>query len=135
LPYTEDMSKNRPEGLKGRNIKPKAVVQDANLEASKWCFVRKLYMFLCPDNAPAHALYLRPANHPTANCWYSKQPLGHTTLSKTVAWLCTSAGIQGHKTNHSLRAGDGANCPLYLRGCVFLQDIKHSEKPFWTHPK
>ena len=102
--YTEDMSKNRPGGLKGRNIKPKAVVQHANLEASKWCFVRKLYMSLCPDNTPAHALYLRPANHPTANCWYSKQPLGHTTLSKTVARLCTSAGIQGHKTNHSLRA-------------------------------
>jgi len=106
LRYTEDVSKNRPGGLKGRNIKPKVVVQHANLEDSKRCFVRlfKLYMSLCPDNAPDHALYLRPANHPTANCWYSKQPLGHTTLSKTVARLCTSAGIQGHKTNHSLRA-------------------------------
>ena len=47
---------------------------------------------------------MRPADHPTANCWYSKIPLGHTKLSKTVARLCASAGIQGHKTNHSLRA-------------------------------
>ena len=47
---------------------------------------------------------MRPANHPTTSCWYSKQPLGHTKLSTTVARLCASAGIQGHKTNHSLRA-------------------------------
>lgn len=106
LRYTEDVSKNRPGWLKGRNIKPKVVVQHASLEDLKWCFVHlfKLYMSLCPDNALDHALYLRPANHPTANCWYSKQPLRHTTLSKTVARLCTCAGIHGHKTNHSLRA-------------------------------
>ena len=106
LRYTEDVSKNRPGGLKGRNIKPKVVLQHANLENPKRCFVRlfKLYMSLCPNNVPADAFYLRPAIHPTATCWYSKQPLGHTKLSKTVARLCSSAGIQGHKTNHSLRA-------------------------------
>ena len=106
LRYTEDVSKNRPGGLKGRNIKPKVVLQHANLENPKRCFVRlfKLYMSLRPNNVPADAFYLRPAIHPTATCWYSKQPLGHTKLSKTVARLCSSAGIQGHKTNHSLRA-------------------------------
>ena len=106
LRYTEDVSKNHPGGLKGQNIKPKVVLQHANLENPKRCFVRlfKLYMSLRPNNVPADAFYLRPAIHPTATCWYSKQPLGHTKLSKTVARLCSSAGIQGHKTNHSLRA-------------------------------
>ena len=32
LRYTEDVSKNRPGGLKGKNIKPKVVIQHANLE-------------------------------------------------------------------------------------------------------
>jgi len=47
--YTEDVSKNRPGGLKGRNIKPKVAVQHANLEDLKRCFMRlfKLYMSLC----------------------------------------------------------------------------------------
>ena len=61
-------------------------------------------MILCPTDGPEQAFYLRPANHPTTSCWYSKQPQGHTKLSTTVAWLCASAGIKGHKTNHSLRA-------------------------------
>ena len=37
-------------------------------------------------------------------CWYSRRPIGHDTLSKTLPRLCKSAGIQGYKTNHSLRA-------------------------------
>ena len=61
-------------------------------------------MILCPRDGPEHAFYLRPVNHPTTSCWYSKQPLSHTKLSTTVVRLCESAGIQGHKTNHSFRA-------------------------------
>ena len=30
-------------------------------------------------------------------------PVGHNTLSKTVHRLCNMAGINGYKTNHSLR--------------------------------
>ena len=106
LCYTEDVTKNRPGGLKGINMKPKVVVQHANLEDPQRCFERvfKLYRILCPRDGLEHAFYLRPAKHPTTNCWYSKQPSGHTKLFTTVARLCASAGIQGHKTNHSLRA-------------------------------
>ena len=106
LRYTEDISKNHPGGLKGRNIKPKIVVQHANLDNPQRCFVRlfKLYVSLCPSDAPPHAFYLRPAQRPSEHCWYSKFPLGHTTLSRTVARLCDLAGIPGFKTNHSLRA-------------------------------
>ena len=43
LMYTEDSSKNRPGGIKGRKQKPKVVIQHANLP--ECCFVRlyKLY--------------------------------------------------------------------------------------------
>ena len=59
LKYTEDVSKNRHGGLKGR-------------------------------------------------------PIGHDTLSKTLPRLYKSAGIQGYKTNHSLRAS--AATRLYRSG-------------------
>ncbi len=36
--------------------------------------------------------------------WYTSKPLGHNTLSKTICRLCKTAGIEGFKTNHSLRA-------------------------------
>lgn len=36
--------------------------------------------------------------------WYSSVPVGHNTLGNTVKKLCELAGIQGHHTNHSLRA-------------------------------
>ena len=106
LQYTDDISKNRPGGLKGRNINPKVVVQHANLENPQRCFARlfKLYHSLCPSDASSHAFHLRPAQRPSAHCWYSKFPLGHTTPSKIVAQLCALPGIPGFKTKHSLRA-------------------------------
>ena len=103
LRYTEDVSKNLPGGLKGRNVKPKVVIQHSNPSNPRRCFVRllKLYRSLCPKEAPDHAFYLRPSDSPSDTCWYTKAPLGHT---QTVSQLCKTAGIQGYKTNHSLRA-------------------------------
>lgn len=104
LKYTEDTSKNRPGGLKGRKMKPKVVIQYSNSDNPEKCIVRlfKKYTSLCPDEATA--LYLQPANKPTDAKWYTSKPLGHNTLSKTISRLCKSAGIEGFKTNHSLRA-------------------------------
>ena len=39
LKYMEDVSKNHPGGLKGRNITPKVVCHHANTENPKRCFV------------------------------------------------------------------------------------------------
>ena len=105
LKYTEDISKNRPGGLKGRKASPKFVIHHANTEVPERCFVRlyKLYMEKCPSDAPGHSFYLRPSTL-TSECWYYRFPLGHTTLSKTVSRLCQLCGIQGFKTYHSLRA-------------------------------
>ena len=36
--------------------------------------------------------------------WYSAVPIGKTLLMKRVKDICQRAGIQGNKTNHSLRA-------------------------------
>ena len=95
---------------------PKVVYHHSTVESPQRCFVRlfKLYLEKCPSNAPPHALYIRPASTPSTQCWYSRMPLGHTTLSKTVSRLCQSAGIPGYKTNHSLRAT--ATSRLYHSG-------------------
>ena len=116
LKYTEDLSKNHPGGLKGRKVAPKVVTHHANLDNPKRCFVRlfQRYRQLCPEDAPPHAFYLQPSRNPTSTCWYSKCLLGHTTLGKTVARLCKLAGIEGYKTNHSLRAT--ATSRLYQSG-------------------
>ena len=36
--------------------------------------------------------------------WYTAVPVGKHTLNSKVKVMCEIAGIQGHKTNHSLRA-------------------------------
>ena len=100
LIYTEDISKNRPGGIKGRQQKPKIVIHHANLEQPKCYFVRlKLYNSLCPKDCSADSLYLQPLSQPRADFWYSKQPYGHNHLAGTVARLCKKAGISGYKTN------------------------------------
>ena len=116
LLYTEDTSKNRPGGLKGRRMKPKVVRHHANTENPAWCFVRlfKLYRSLCPSDQPEDAFYLKPLSKPTPTCWYSKQPLGHNKHAQTVGRLCKAAGIQGFKTNHSLRVTNATR--LYASG-------------------
>ena len=35
--------------------------------------------------------------------WYQVTPVGHHTLANTVKRMCSSAGVDGYKTNHSLR--------------------------------
>ena len=116
LEYREDTSKNHPGGLKGKRIKPKVVRHHSNVENPNRCFVRlfKLYVSLCPKDAPKDAFYLRPLTNPTSSCWYSIQPIGRNKLAQTVSRLCSSAGIQGFKTNHSLRVTNATR--LYASG-------------------
>ena len=105
LRYTEDISKNNPGGLKGRKQKPKIGVQHENLENPTRCFVRlfRLYQSKCPPSRPKDAFYLKPLKNPTEQCWYTSRAIGHHTLDNTVSRMCKSAGIEGFKTNHSLR--------------------------------
>ena len=41
---------------------------------------------------------------PREDCWYTKSPIGNNTLARTLTNLFRDAGIEGHFTNHSLRA-------------------------------
>ena len=106
LKYTEDISKNRTGGLKGRKLKPKVVQHHDNPQNPERCFVRlfKRYQSLLPQERPKNTFYFQPLKTPTADCWFSSKPTGHNALEGTVAQLCQKAGIPGFRTNHSLRA-------------------------------
>ena len=76
------------------------------MENPSRCFVRlfKLYNELCPSDRPHDAFYLAPLKKPRKGCWFSRNPLGKHKLAKAVATMCKQCGIEGYKTNHSLRA-------------------------------
>ena len=102
--------------LEGTTNQAKLVRHHANTQRPERCFVSlfKRYRQLCPPDAPPDAFYLQPACHPTESCWYSNCALGHNSLGKTLSRLCSSAGIAGYKTNHSLCAT--ATSRLYHSG-------------------
>ena len=58
----------------------------------------------CPPDRPDDAFYLKPLSKPTGDVWFQSRPVGHNVLGGVVKRLCESAGLQGHYTNHSLRA-------------------------------
>ena len=103
LVYIEDISKNRPEG---RKIKPKVVIYHENLKNLDRCFMRlfKKYQSLCPPNVPVDSFYLTPLQKPKEDCWFKNITIGRNKLSKATSNMCKECGIQGYKTNHSLRA-------------------------------
>ena len=47
---------------------------------------------------------MRPLDKPKGDVWYSSVPIGRNKLAQMVSDVCKEAGIQGHKSNHSLRA-------------------------------
>ena len=116
LEYVEDVSKNRPGGLKGRRIGQKVVRHYENISDSSRCFIRlfTLYRRHCPPDPKQNAFYLKPLKRPTGNIWYSREPLGHNTLQQAVSTICKAAGIPGFRTNHSLRATSATR--LYAAG-------------------
>ena len=104
LLYVEDVSKNNCGGLKMRKVQPKHVIQHENLEKADRCIVHVFeeYSCRCPPNRPESSFFLKPLVKPKGDIWYAAVPVGHNTLDKTVAQMCSAAGIIGFKTNHSL---------------------------------
>ena len=107
LLYTENVSKNNSGGLAQRKITPKQVKHHANSSNPSRCFI-ELYKQYCDHCQPlsqrkTSAFYLTPIKKTKSTTWYSITAVGHNTLSQTVKRLCQEAGIQGFKTNHSLR--------------------------------
>ena len=105
LVYTENASKNNKGGIAQRKVAPKEVTHYANTDMSQRCLVRlfKEYCRHCPPDCKTTAFYLTPLRKPKYTIWFSSTPVGHNTLHNTVKRLCKAAGIEGFKTNHSLR--------------------------------
>ena len=107
IKYTENASKNNPGGLKHRKIEPKTVVHFENSSDPDRCFIRLVEQYIshCPttENRKSKAFYLTPLKKPKNDIWYSPVPVGHNTLANTMKRLCKEAGLEGYKTNHSLR--------------------------------
>jgi hypothetical protein len=104
LIYYENFSKNNSGGLSNRKVMPKQVKHHANLANPNRCLVNlfKKYIGHRPETTET-SFYLTPLKKPRSNAWYTKTPVGHNTLGKTVSRLCKAGGITGYKTNHSLR--------------------------------
>ena len=64
--------------------------------------VQEVYTAL-PNTIKNECILPTAHEKPTETQWYTNTPLGHNTLSKTVARVCKSAGIIGFKTIHSLQ--------------------------------
>ena len=63
-----------------------------------------MYCAHCPPKVEHNSFYLTPLRNPRSTVWYKVTPVGHLTLTNTVKWICSSAGMGGYKSNHSLRA-------------------------------
>ena len=105
LVYTENYSKNNQGGLQHRKVKPKSVTCYANTQDPTRCLVRLFQEYLRHRPTDTQCFYLTPLRKIKNDqvLWFSKVPVGHNTLSRTVGRLCRQAGISGFKTNHSLR--------------------------------
>ena len=107
LVYTEDLgTKTNAGGLHHKKVKPKQVTIYPNTENKACCLVALFvkYHSKLPMNRKCSALYLQPCKVFTDRAWYMDSPMGINTLWNTVKDLCTSAGLQGFYSNHSLQS-------------------------------
>ncbi|CAG2243750.1 unnamed protein product [Mytilus edulis] len=109
--YKEDISKTNSGGMKDKKYTPKTVKAYENIEYPDRCFEK--YKRLCPKDE-VDAFYFKPLVNFTTDQWFCKVPVGHNTLQKTVKRLCTAVGLEGKRTNHSLRASTATR--LYQAG-------------------
>ena len=106
--YTEHGSKNRNGGFYQLGVENKRVPIYRNKDVGERCLVSLLDLYIAklPDEAKeADVFYCRPLQtFSGSKHWYSRQPRGKHTLNDMVKTMCAEAGIEGHFTNHSLRA-------------------------------
>ena len=110
--YHENCSKNRAGTFKQLHLASKEVPTHCtcNLSAER-CHVHLLDLYIAkmPSSivATAGTFYLRPLPQRPTNGqapWFNSTPIGRNTLSTILKKMCIEAGIQGNKTNHSLRS-------------------------------
>lgn len=103
LTYKETATKTNAGGLSDTRYEPKEVIQFPNETNPARCHVRLFQKFMSVRPSGNKRFYLLPAKTPT-HIWFSSRPIGKNQLSKFLADMCKTAGVQGKKTNHSLRA-------------------------------
>ena len=108
--YTELGSKNHKGTFTERNIPNKVVPIFSSRDLGDRCHVHILDMYyskLPKEAFERDIFYLRPLpvcpKDPNAP-WFMMTPIGRNELGKMVKSMCMAAGIEGNKTNHSLRA-------------------------------
>ena len=107
--YKENASKNRQGGIAQMRLEHKSVTIVANPVVGERCHVFLLDTYISklpPAAIEKDIFYCKPlSNIPTdpTNPWYLPVPVGRNLLGKMVQDMCSDAGIEGKKTNHSLR--------------------------------
>ena len=84
-------------------------------------------LLACTSSTTRYGLYLKPLSKPAGDIWFQPRPVDHNILGSVVKHLCDAAGLQGHYTNHSLRAT--AATRLFEAGVneqLIMQRTRHS---------
>ncbi|XP_011406250.1 PREDICTED: glutamine-rich protein 1-like [Amphimedon queenslandica] len=106
--YTEHGSKNRSGGFGELHVQNKVVRHFEVPEAGDRSYVKILDLYL--SKVPKEAIekdnfYVRPVTVVgEGKPWFSSVPVGKNKLATMVKTMCSKAGLQGNKTNHSLRS-------------------------------
>ena len=107
--YTENSSKNKQGGLQQMRLDHKVVTVVSNPKLGEHCpvYILDKYISKLPEKAKNMDLfYCRACPKLPKNPedpWFIATPVGKNTLSNMVREMCQEAGIEGEKSNHSLR--------------------------------
>ena len=118
--YRENASKNKQGGVRQLKMEHKTVTIVANPSVQDRCpvFIIDLYLSKLPSEAKEKNLfYCRPvSNLPQKpdDPWFLAIAVGKNVLGKMVREICDEAGVNGKKTNHSLRVSCATS--LYTAG-------------------
>ena len=89
----------------------KVIVIAASFASSRNIVSIDLLLKVCMTH---DVFYLTPIPSPNGKVWFKTTPMGINTLRSTVKSLCARSGVEGYKTNHSLRVT--AATRLYHKG-------------------
>ena len=103
--YKEDpLQKTNQGGLSSKKNNKVVYVYPASRRDRCPIYHYKKYLGLLPQSKSCKKLYLRCKKNALPTVWYCDQPYGVNKLKSTVREICKEAGLEGHFTNHSLRA-------------------------------
>lgn len=108
LLYREDLcTKTNRGGIRHKKYTAKTVnVYPARNPERCPVTILEFYMSKLPTLRKCDALYLRPLSKVAyySDVWFRDAPMGVNSLQSVVKNLCKESGLEGHYSNHSLRA-------------------------------